>query len=221
MRTPREILLHHHRTAIPKLNVLRREVVRQLNPRQPSHRAAWLLCFPGNFWCQMIWPARRVWTGLAATWLLILVANFSLRTGTPQKTASISSNSYGFVLSLREEEQLLGGFNEAPAPKMAAPPAHQPSLLRPRTERRGHVTFWCVALLYSSARSGIFVDEQPPTRNETRRGGICRAAAWNMPPLRAPKGLLVSSGRGFYNDVAPPALLTESDAPPNGVAIWT
>jgi hypothetical protein len=72
---------------------------------------------------------------LAATWLLILIANLSLRAGTPQRTAAISSNSYGFVLSVREEEQLLAEFNEAPAPKKAERP--RPSLPRPRTERRG------------------------------------------------------------------------------------
>jgi hypothetical protein len=135
MKTPREILLHHHRTAMPQLDTLRREVVRQLTARQPSRFTSWVLYFPRDFWCQMIWPARRIWTGLAATWLLLLVANLSLRTGTPQRTAAISSNSYGFVLSVREQEQLLGEFNEPLAPKKAERP--QPSLPQPRTDRRG------------------------------------------------------------------------------------
>jgi hypothetical protein len=136
MRTPREILLHRHRAAMPKLETLRRDVVRRMTARQPSRLTSWVLYFPWNCWCEMIWPARRIWTGLAATWLVLLLVNLSFRTGTPQKTATISANSYGFVLSAREQEELLGEFNGPLAPHKAAPPQQQPSLPHPRTERR-------------------------------------------------------------------------------------
>ena len=83
----------------------------------------------------MIWPARRVWTGLAATWLLLLLANHSLRTGMPQRTAAIPTHPYGFILSLREQEQLMDEFNETAAPKKAGQSQSYPP--QPRTERRG------------------------------------------------------------------------------------
>jgi hypothetical protein len=136
MKTPREILLQRHQAAIPKLDTLRRDAVRHMTARQPSRLASWILYFPWNCWCEMIWPARRIWTGLAATWVLLLIANLGLRAGMPQRTATISANSYGFLLSAREQEQLLGEFNEPLAPPKAAPPLQPPFLPRPRTERR-------------------------------------------------------------------------------------
>jgi hypothetical protein len=139
MRTPREILLHRHRAAGPRLDALRRAVVQELGnktaAKQSPRFVSLLLCFPRNFWREVIRPARRIWAGLAAAWLLILMANLEFRAGTPQLTAATSPNSANFLMALREQEQLMAWITERPGPKPAGPP--KPSVPQPRSERRG------------------------------------------------------------------------------------
>lgn len=74
MKTPREILLQRHQAADAKLNQIRREVIAQLE-KPPVARAEWLpLCALLKLWRELIWPARRIWAGLATTWVFILIA---------------------------------------------------------------------------------------------------------------------------------------------------
>jgi hypothetical protein len=134
MRTPREILFQRHRAAEAKLDVMRRAVVNRLDTQASARLVSVLLWFPRNFWLEVVWPARRIWAGLAAAWLLILMANLDLRVGTPQMAVVVPPNSVGFLMTLREQEQLMANFFERSEPRAAAPP--KPQRLQPRTERR-------------------------------------------------------------------------------------
>jgi hypothetical protein len=101
MKTPREILLARHRAAGPKLDAIRRAVVNDLNnkdvkaqSRAGQFGALCLRCL-GTPWRELVLPNRRVWTGLAAVWGVILIINVSQRdrvssvTGKPVSSAPV------------------------------------------------------------------------------------------------------------------------------------
>src|SRR5687768_7830592 len=80
MKTPREILLSKHQAVTPKLDALRHNVLKQVEPRadveEPSRGSD--VGFIFKLWIELVLPSRRIWSGLAATWIVILIMNFSL-----------------------------------------------------------------------------------------------------------------------------------------------
>jgi anti-sigma factor RsiW len=92
-------------------------------------------------WRQLIWPSRRIWAGLAAVWILLLAANFSLRDRSP--AGAMASASPEMIMAWQQQERLLAeliGPNEpratAPAERSASPPDRpKPSLPRSSGER--------------------------------------------------------------------------------------
>ena len=139
MKTPREILFARHQAAKPKLDAIRPAVVAEL--QQPRHQAAkpdrlagvswWLRCsIP--LWRELILPSRRIWTGLAAVWLLLFVINVSQRdpvsgvTGQPVRAPAVMMS---WQVQQRWMDELLADRStppEAERPRTAPP--------RPRTE---------------------------------------------------------------------------------------
>ena len=101
MKTPREILFARHQAATPKLDAVRRSVVAELNNKetkeqsQPTFLVAWLLRCSNKIWLELVFPSRRIWTGLAAVWILIFMVNFSQRdpvsgaTGQPVRSQAV------------------------------------------------------------------------------------------------------------------------------------
>ena len=71
MKTPREMLLKHHRAAEPALDAIRQRVVTKLMPNVPSSPGSILKLL----WTELILPCRRVWLSLAVVWMVILVLN--------------------------------------------------------------------------------------------------------------------------------------------------
>ena len=131
MRTPREILLHRHRAAEPELDAISRAVVAQLNTNakpEPSPRLVMLLLgLPGNFWREVVRPALRLWAGLAAVWVVILLANLDFRAG------AVPPNSLSLAMTFSEQEQVIAELTERS--EKADPP--KPQAPQPRSEHRG------------------------------------------------------------------------------------
>jgi hypothetical protein len=98
MKTPRDILLKRHQTVAPKLDAIRHEIVE--STRRPSP-----LGWPIILWRELIWPSRRIWTGLAAVWVLILAANISLREHSPAIVKSGPSSE--IMMSLKDQQKIL------------------------------------------------------------------------------------------------------------------
>jgi hypothetical protein len=138
MKTPREILLEQHRSAAPKLDAIRREVVVDLNI-QDAKAQSWAVkiatsCLAGSnkVWLELIWPCRRIWTGVAAAWILILIVNFSQRdavssvTGKPIHSCTVMVS---WQVQQRWMNELLADRSAPPEVDRIRSPAP-----RPRTE---------------------------------------------------------------------------------------
>lgn len=84
-------------------------------------------------WQQLIWPSRHIWAGLAAVWILILVANLSMQDHSQLATAK-SLPAPEIIMTWRQQERLLAEL-VGPDEMRAAPPP-KPFLPRPSSERR-------------------------------------------------------------------------------------
>jgi hypothetical protein len=135
MKTPREILFTRHHTAASKLDAIRRKIVMEVNQQETKQRS-----FPGllvasllgcsNKLCQeLIWPCRRVWSGLAVVWFLIIAINVAQHE--PSSGAKVSSAPA--MMSVREQQRIL---NELFADRSLSPDAEPPKTFspKPRTE---------------------------------------------------------------------------------------
>jgi hypothetical protein len=138
MKTPREILFAGHQAAAPKLDAIRREIVAESNNKVtkeqslPAVFVSLFLCCLKTFWCELIFPCRRIWTGLAAVWILIFMVNFSQRDPSELMARKTPSPSPEMIVTFRQQEKLLAeliGPNETQAtepPRIFSP--------KPRTE---------------------------------------------------------------------------------------
>lgn len=140
MKTPRDILFARHQNAVPKLAAIRREVVAGLNHQgtkaqsRTENLVSWCLGGSNKLWLELIWPCRRIWSGLAAIWILIFVVNFSQHDKSEMMARKTPPPSPEMILTFRQQEILLAeliGQNEpqvAERPKTFSP--------RPSSERR-------------------------------------------------------------------------------------
>jgi hypothetical protein len=78
---------------------------------------------------ELIWPCRRIWTGLAAVWILIFVFNFSQRDPSELTARKTPPSSPEMILTFRQQEKLLAelmGPNEPQAVESSKPLLPQP-----------------------------------------------------------------------------------------------
>jgi len=126
MKTPRDILFARHQTAQPKLEAIRQSAVAAACERQPQTTATTIL---QTLWLELILPSRRVWSGLATVWLLILAVNLTQREPSPAgKIATAPA-----MMSFREQQRWM---NELFADRTPAVEAEPPKTFspKPRTE---------------------------------------------------------------------------------------
>jgi len=144
MKTPREILFARHQAAAPKLDPIRREVVRKLNNQAtkeqsfPAVFVSSLLGCSNKFWQELILPSRRVWTGLAVVWVLIFAVNFSQR-DTVSSVSGKPVRSQAVMMSWQAQQRWM---NELLADRSAPPEAERPKTFspKPRTEKNKMMT---------------------------------------------------------------------------------
>ena len=61
--------------------------------------------FLHNCWRELIWPCRRIWTGLAAVWIFILAANVSLNEHSPAIAKSGPTSE--MTMTLKDQQKIL------------------------------------------------------------------------------------------------------------------
>jgi len=138
MKTPREILLARHRTAVPRLDAIREAVVGGLNPQAARSQTLAIgfwslcLCFPNTLWRELILPSRRFWTGLAAVWCLLFIINVFQRDQVPGSTSQLR-RAPAVMLSWQVQQRWM---DELLADRSVPPTADRPRMMppRPRTE---------------------------------------------------------------------------------------
>jgi hypothetical protein len=132
MKTPRDILFARHQNAASKLDVIRRKV---LNAEfQTENQNPFYFNFPLLLWRELIFPCRRIWTGLAAVWIVIFVVNFSQRDPSELMAQNTPPPSPEMILAFRQQELLLTELIGQSEPQNTEPPkTFSP---RPSSERR-------------------------------------------------------------------------------------
>jgi len=96
---------------------------------EPIHPSRFEFIISFLDWCRdMIWPCRRIWTGLAAVWMVILAVDFSARDATQ------SPAKPEMLRALLESEGFLAESTSPHESRVATP--LKPSLSPPRSERR-------------------------------------------------------------------------------------
>jgi hypothetical protein len=111
MKTPRDILFASHQAAAPKLDAIRHEVLKAglregRRVAVPKFRVADAATLTILIWRELIFPCRRIWTGLAAVWILIFIVNFSQHDGS--QTAKMKpSPSPEVMMTFRDQQKLL------------------------------------------------------------------------------------------------------------------
>jgi hypothetical protein len=145
MKTPRDILFARHQAAAPKLEAIRREVLSAEfknvgqasclssfeNERKSETGAPPVLYV---LWRELIFPCRRIWTGLAVVWILIFAINVSQRDPSEMMARKSSPPSPEMILTFRQQEMLLAELIGQNEPQAAEPPkTFSP---RPSSERR-------------------------------------------------------------------------------------
>ncbi len=144
MKTPREILFARHQAAAPKLDAIRCSVVGELNNKetkeqsQPTFLVAWLLRCSNRIWLELVFPCRRIWTGLAAVWILLFIINSSERDPVSSVTGQ-TVRSQPVMMSWQVQQRWM---NELLADRSSPPEADRPKTFspKPRTENNEIMT---------------------------------------------------------------------------------
>ena len=125
MKTAREVLLGRHRDIEPKLDQMWRVTLRcglrggaDAAPRSsvqasrvPTGGLAWRL------WCELIWPCRRTWAGLACAWVVILMLNVASSERVTPVATRTGPRSHAEMRALAEQRRMLTQLIEgAPIP---------------------------------------------------------------------------------------------------------
>jgi len=141
MKTPREILLERHLTAAPKLDAIRQSAVAAVCDRRISTDRAHerrsqtaVTMILETFWRELIWPSRRIWAGLAATWILVFVFNFSQRDPSELLARKSPPPSPEMILTFPQQERLMAELIGPNEPQAVAP--SKEFLPQPRSEGR-------------------------------------------------------------------------------------
>jgi hypothetical protein len=133
MKTPREILLARHRAAEPRLDAVRRDVLENLSPNE-SRRDSRLNNFVAG--CREFFRLPRwAWSGLGASWLVIVGLNVAAREtpATQPAPSAVAKRSSDTLQALREQKQL---FAELVGLRPETSDAEAPRFVpRPRSER--------------------------------------------------------------------------------------
>jgi hypothetical protein len=83
----------------------------------------------------LLWPCPQAWVALAAVWVVIFAANFSLRDRAEVVVQKVAPPSREVVVALRQQRQLLAELIGQALPFEAVPP--KTFLPQPRSERHG------------------------------------------------------------------------------------
>ena len=144
MKPPRDLLFARHQAALPKLDAIRREVVAELNHQETKEQSfssflvTSLLGCSNKLWRELVWPCRRIWTGMAAVWVLLAIVNLAQRDGSRSNHAN-SALAAPMMMSLQAQQRWVNELlaDRSPPPEVVRPRIYSP---KPRTETSEVIT---------------------------------------------------------------------------------
>jgi hypothetical protein len=132
MKTPREILLQRHEAATPKLDAVREAALAEITAKTAAKLLLARESFVIILWRELFWSCRRVWAGLAAIWITMLVVSSATSDSSRSAVAS-APRSRDWKMALQAQRQLTRQLLEQDsAPATAAVPGR-------RSERRDNI----------------------------------------------------------------------------------
>lgn len=137
MKTPREILFARHANAEPKLDAIReRMLLEQLSVKSRAAESPTLwrkfnpLFVVTKLWQELVWPCRRIWAGIAAVWVGILI--FGMASSDWGPAVATSAPAPDVMMAIEQQRQMMAQLlDSAPAES-----ATKPRLPGPRSEER-------------------------------------------------------------------------------------
>lgn len=132
MKTPRELLFEHHRAAESKLDAIRRQALNIVTDdkqrARPKRKILNPAVIPSLVWRELILPYRRIWSGLAGTWVVIFALAFAARDTSPTIAGNSPPPSPEMMVALQNQKQLLA---EMLADSVKASDTDRPKSRRP------------------------------------------------------------------------------------------
>jgi hypothetical protein len=133
--------LNRHRSAAPKLDAIRREVMKvaaDVNRRkQPARELTFAAALANAIklsFLELVWPCRRTWAALAAVWIALFIFNVSQRDKSELAARKLPPPSPEMILAFRQQEKLLAELIGPNETRAAEPP--KPFSPRPSSQRR-------------------------------------------------------------------------------------
>jgi len=109
MRTPRELLLHRHRTVESALDQVRRDALRALPGRSLAQARVGAIrvdTFLGALWQEFFVACRRYWMSLGAAWCAIVILVLAGASDDSSRAMATSVPSEPVIQAMREQERL-------------------------------------------------------------------------------------------------------------------
>ena len=136
MKSPREILLGRHRDVEPKLERMWASLAAACHRRALREGGADRAPLQ-VLWRELILPSRRIWAGLACTWVVIIVLNVVSYEPSPQLASQAKPPSHEEMRALIEQRQLLAQMI-GPMPEPAV--RRKSHSTEPRSERTEEIS---------------------------------------------------------------------------------
>ena len=131
MKTPRQILFEKHHATLPALNQVRRNALNAIQtPRLAASLAFSPLRVVLTLWNELVVPARKTWTGVAAAWIFIFGFSLAMEMDAPKTPAHQAAYSPEIIMALRQQnlefERLILSDTFAQTPEPAEPVRQTP-----------------------------------------------------------------------------------------------
>lgn len=135
MKTAKQILFERHRGAEPALDAVRQKALAAVSgaatAKSRGDAGPDARPFLREVWLQLVWPSRRAWSGMAAVWVILLVANLGMKATGPGASLARSSQGQPLAQAVEEQRRLLAELLPPPSPPALAPAAQRE---RPRSQ---------------------------------------------------------------------------------------
>jgi hypothetical protein len=111
MKPPKEILFRRHENIGPKLDAIRASVVRERQTERvevsPVRDATRWTSVVMKLWQELVWPCRRIWAGMAAVWVAVLIFCLGAQESQTELANNAPQSAPAVMTAWREQRQMM------------------------------------------------------------------------------------------------------------------